>query len=154
MKVQYSAAATHFLRNWEASEDMVMLCFPSCILQREWSVPLCSLVQWCGMLLSCRSAQAALAWGWTTTLSVLCCVPTLLPTGYRVCMAGWSTLALRWGPLITAPLCTGLCGGDNTSLLFLLSLQANTKQGVGRRGGIMTRAERGILHFSHNLKKH
>lgn len=64
------------------------------------------LVQLDGMLLSSRPAQAALARDWTITITlpVLCCVPTLLPIGYKVRMAGCSTLALRWGPSLTVPL--------------------------------------------------
>lgn len=61
---------------------------------------------------------------------------------------------VKWEPFSTAPLFTELYRAGSSRSLFLLILQASTKPGVGRRGRIMTRAKKGMLHFSHKLKKH
>lgn len=96
--------------------------------------------------------------GWRVSLQQICSksvslrlnhhtAHTLLcshPAAYRLHgTAGCSTLALNRGPLITTFLCIELYRGNSTNSLFLLSLQVNTKQGVRKREGIMTRAEIG-----------
>jgi len=58
------------------------------------------------------------------------------------------------GLLITDPLLTEVYRADSITSSFLLSSQANTKQGVGRRGGITTRAPKKALCFGHKLDKH
>lgn len=66
-----STTTRNQVRSWQ-------LCFPPCVLQREWSVSLCSLVRWDGMLLSSRPAQAGLR------LIHPWYIPILLTTGYGV----------------------------------------------------------------------
>lgn len=105
---------------------------------------LCHSAAWCSGMACCSPADL-LKQCWPETqpehcpaVFPPCCLQTIRYV--RLGAPPW-----RWseGPLITAFLCIELYRGNSTSSLFLLSLQANTKQGVERRQGIMTRAERG-----------